>query len=111
MVTEHLKANENEWPRSWDDLRDDYDTCVARSGQPWTFDEIRRRVTIDFDVNTNELLEHARGKFEPNFSVIRLSDGTDSHWHDREPNETIRKYLNATMESPSLHTGFGGSAG
>ena len=111
MVTEHLKANENDWPQSWDDLRDDYETCVARSGQPWTFDEIRHRVTIDFNVNTNELLENGRELTEPNFSVIRLSDGTDSHWEGREPNLIIFNYLNGTTEPPPLRTGFGGIAG
>ena len=111
MVTEHLKANNNEWPVNWDDLRDDYETCVERSGQPWTFDEIRQRVTIDFKVTTDELLENVRGLTEPNFSVIRLSDGTDSHWQDREPNVIIYKYLTETTEPPPLHTGFGVNAG
>ena len=111
MVIEHLKANDNQWPQNWDELRDDYDTCVKRSGQPWTFNEIRQRVTIDFDTDADELLEKARGLNQPNFSVIRLSDGTDSHWSGHEPNTIILKYLNRTPEPTPLHTGFGGSAG
>ena len=26
MCVEHMKANNNQWPRSWDDVRDDYQT-------------------------------------------------------------------------------------
>ena len=108
MAIEHLRENENQWPRTWDDLRDDYAACVSRSGQPWTFDEIRQRVTIDFDVNTVDLLDGSKGMETPKFSVIRSSDGTKSHWQGKEPNTIIHKYLNGTTEPPPLHTGFGG---
>ena len=110
MVTEHLKSNDNRWPRSWDELRDDYDTCVNRSGSPWTFDEIRQRVTIDFAATTASLTETALQENKPNFNVIRAADGTDYHWQGHEPNTIIFNYLIGQPEERPLRTGFGGSS-
>ncbi|MCH2202852.1 MAG: hypothetical protein MK102_12845 [Fuerstiella sp.] len=33
MVVEHLKANNNQLPKNWDDLRDDYRTRIERVRQ------------------------------------------------------------------------------
>ena len=109
MVTEHLKSNDDKWPRSWDELRDDYDTCVTRSGSPWTFNEIQQRVKIDFTVTTASLTEAALLANKPNFDVITAVDGTDSHWQGREPNTIIFNYLTGQQEDKPLHTGFGGA--
>ena len=47
MVVEHLDANNNQWPQSWEDLADDYDTCVANAGaSPWQFEELKSRVRV-----------------------------------------------------------------
>ena len=111
MVTEHLKSNDNRWPRSWDELRDDYDTCVTRSGSPWTFNEIRQRVAIDFTATTAALTEAALESDEPNFNVITAADGTDFHWQGRKPNTIIFNYLTGQPEKAPLRTGFGSDAG
>ena len=94
MVVEHLRANNNEWPECWDDLLDDYQTCIANAGaQPWEFDELRNRVKIDWDANPGELaVQQSNG--EPEFKVIWLTDGTTTSWADAEPNEIVLKYLN-----------------
>ncbi|MFO0976955.1 MAG: hypothetical protein U0996_11195 [Planctomycetaceae bacterium] len=96
MVIEHMTANDNQWPASWDDLRDDYETCVKRSGRPWTFDEIQSRVIIDFSVDGKALVASAASLSRPSFRVIWLSDGSDSHWESHEPNTMILNYLTAT---------------
>ncbi len=91
MVIVHLAANEQQWPRSWDELRDDYATCVKQSGKPWTFEELSRRVMVDWNANTRSLDEAIhRGE---DFKVIWLSDGSNDHWERREPNQKIRDYL------------------
>lgn len=110
MVIEHLRLNDDTWPTGWNDLRDDYETCVERSGQPWTFEELRNRVTIEFDANVSELKDRSRGREQPDFSVIWLSDGSDSHWTGHEPNTKLLQYFNETTPPAPLRTGFGGSS-
>lgn len=89
MVVEHMKANQNEWPKSWSDLEDDYQTCVARSRQPWSFDELSQHVTVDWNVDPLKLA----ALNDSEIRAIWLADGTDSHWEHAEPNEIIVGYL------------------
>jgi hypothetical protein len=93
MVVEHLKANGGAWPQSWDDLRDDYHTCVKRSGQPWSFEELRSRVVIDWRAEPSELAALANQGSDARFRVIWLKDGSNSHWEHAEPNRIIADYL------------------
>jgi hypothetical protein len=94
MVVEHLRANNDNWPKNWDDLTDDYQTCVANTGaQPWEFDELRNRVKIDWDADPTELVEQ-QSEGKPQFKVIWLADGTNASWTDAEPNEIVLRYLN-----------------
>lgn len=109
MVIEHMIANDNQWPAEWEDLRDDYQTCVKRSGRPWTFDEIQTRVSIDFSVNAAALVDSAETLARPAFRVIWLSDGTDSHLQSHEPNTMILNYLMDRPVRQPVKTGFGGS--
>ena len=97
MVIEHMKANENQWPSDWDDLRDDYQTCVDRSGQPWSFDELSSRTQIDWEAVPADLLAQSSGHPAAQFRVITLTDGTDSHWQSREPNRIILDYLRSNI--------------
>jgi len=100
MCIEHMKANDGDWPQSWDDLRDDYQTCVARSGQPWTFDELSSRVEVDWDASPIELLPMA-GDSAVDLRVIWLRNGSDVHWSGREPNTMILDYLKS-RSNPDL---------
>ena len=110
MVIVHLETNDGKWPTGWDELRDDYDICVTRSGQPWTFEELQKRVHVDFDVNTCDLVESARGKTVPEFRVIYASDGSNAHWSGQEPNTKLLDYFNDSTPATSAATGFGGSS-
>lgn len=93
MVVEHMKANDNQWPKQWDDLRDDYQTSINRSGQPWSFDELSSRTQIDWQAVPADLLAQSKGHKTAQFRVITLTDGTDSHWESSEPNQIILDYL------------------
>jgi hypothetical protein len=93
MVIEHLKANDGRWPGSWDDLRDDYQSCVKRLGEPWSFAELSSRVVVDWDADPQQLLSQSNTTEAAGFNVIRLADGADSHWQSREPNDMILRYL------------------
>lgn len=102
MVVLHLESNADQWPESWDDLHDDYETCSQRTnGHPWTFDEFRSRVAIDWDANPSEM-----SAMKPNadgdapFRVVWLRDGSNSYWHGREPNRMIHRYLRGLPPDP-----------
>jgi len=92
MCIEHMEANDGKWPENWDELRDDYQTCVDRSGQPWTFDELASQVEMDWDANPIELVPLADDS-AVELRVIWLSNGSDAHWAGREPNQKIVDYL------------------
>jgi hypothetical protein len=96
MVVEHLKANDGAWPQDWDDLQDDYQTCVKRSGQPWSFDELQSRVVVDWHADPKQLASLANSNTVPPFRVIWLADGTDNYWESNEPNQIIADYLKSS---------------
>ncbi len=93
MIILHLDANGQSWPQSWQDLRDDYDVCVQRSGRPWTFEELSKRVVVDWSVETQSLRNLPAQQSQAPFRVIWLSDGSLAHWQKREPNKMIAEYL------------------
>jgi hypothetical protein len=94
MVVEHMDANDNKWPKGWDDLLDDYRTCVANTGaQPWEFEELKKRVEIDWNANPHDLVsQQSNGK--PKFVAIWLKGGFSSNWAGAEPNQIVLDYLN-----------------
>ncbi len=95
MVIEHMQAHDGDWPKDWSDLNDDYELCVRRSGRPWTFEELRGRVIVDWQADTKQLTDQAR-RGQP-FRVIWLADGTDSHYQSHEPNKMLSAYF---LEKP-----------
>lgn len=93
MVVEHLKANEDQWPSSWDDLLDDYQTCVTRAGaQPWRFEDLKQRVEIDWNADPEDLVGR---DFQGNSDVrfIWRKSGSQASWSDAEPNQIVLDYL------------------
>ncbi len=97
LVVEHLKNNDNHWPRNWDDLRDEYEAGVMRSGQPFSFDELSSRIKIDWDANPAEFLARSAGHEDAQFRVIFLADGTECHVDSHEPNQVVLEYLRSNL--------------
>ena len=97
FVVEHLKSTENQWPQGWDDLRDEYDRLAEPDHYPWSWSELQNRVTIDWDADPDVLVK-ADPSVVPPFEVIRLSDGSASHWEGSEPNLKVLEFL---MQSDS----------
>jgi hypothetical protein len=93
MVIEHMETNGGAWPTCWDDLRDDYQTCVDTAGQPWTFEELRGRLVIDWSADPAELAKAHEKPDGPPFRAIWLQNGPSTHWSGREPNQMILDYL------------------
>jgi hypothetical protein len=93
FIIEHMEANQNRWPRSWADLKDEYDQQVASGHPPApTWQELQSRVQIDWNVDVRSLAM-ADAKNHPPFRALWLSDGTNSHWEGSEPNHNILQYL------------------
>lgn len=99
FVVEHLKSTDNEWPHGWDDLRDEYDRLAKPSHYPWSWEELQERIVIDWDADPAVLVT-ADPTNSPPFQVIRLSDGSNSHWEGSEPNLKVLEYLLESTDWP-----------
>jgi hypothetical protein len=102
MVVLHLEANDQKWPKSWDELRDDYETCVRRSGPAWSYEELTSGVMIDWDADPLSLKSAVQQAGRPPFRVLWLSDGSSSHWESREPNQIIWEYLQTRSQEDRM---------
>jgi hypothetical protein len=93
MATEFMATHNDAWPSGWDDLREPYETLTKRSGRPWTFDELRSRVNVDWDADPEILAEALPTDKEPPIRVIWLRDGSATYWSGQEPNQMVLEYL------------------
>ena len=96
MIVDHLEANDGAWPKNWDDLRDDYELGELKAGRPWTFDELRDRVVVDWNADPQLLASQTRQSKSdgaPPFHVIGLTDGSTDHWRNAEPNKIVAEYF------------------
>jgi|GEM_PF-3497793 len=108
LLITHMRLNDGQWPASWDDLEEAFQINAARAGQPWTFDDLRERVAIDFSADPNELARSVLQDGKVPFRVVWLRSGDHHHWAGGEPNLMVWRYLqkneNATKEnSPLVH--------
>jgi len=103
MVIHHLESTDDRWPTGWDDLRDDYEALTRESGRPWTFEELSRRVEVDWAAEPLQLARRAR-ELQP-FRVVRLADGSDHHYRDHEPNRMPADYFRGSAENGETPAG------
>ena len=94
FVVQHLAANDNRWPTSWDELRDEYDDTVKIGHVPAvTWEELTDRVEIDWNADAKMLAEATDERDQP-FPVIRLSGGSSTQWEVLDvPNWKVLNYL------------------
>ena len=94
MVVDYLRQNGDRWPQSWDDLRPVYEQHVEKAGaRPWTFEALRSRVAIQWDVDVERLRKAPSVADGPPFPVIRMRNAAALHWNGHEANETVWRYL------------------
>ena len=91
MCVEHMRANRLAWPRNWEDLQDDFQPCLARSGQSWTFADLKKRVGIDWKVELKQLSSDSHAK-----SVIWIASDPGRGFYGTSPNEIVSSYLAST---------------
>lgn len=94
MCVEHMKTSGLAWPRNWEELRDDVGPCLARSGQTWTFADLRKRVGVDWNVNPRK--DRLATDSKP---VVWVASDPNATFHGIHPNEIISKYLASGLDS------------
>ena len=98
MVIEYMKTHDDQWPRSWDDLRDPYENLAAPQNYPWSFEELQDRVVMNWDADPKVLKKVTPTNDEPPFRVIWLRDGSSTCWEGAEPNARVLEYLKTGYE-------------
>jgi hypothetical protein len=93
MVIRYMKTHDGRWPHDWDDLQEPYERAVAEVGRPWSFQQLRDRVVVDFTADPTALATATMSEGGPPFRIIRLRSGKQSHWEATEPNSMIWRYL------------------
>lgn len=93
LIVEHLRANDNAWPKGWEDLRDDFGAANAASRTSFTFEELQQRIEIDWDADPVALAKVKPSSDKPPFRVVGIRDGKDVAWGATEPNRMIHEYL------------------
>lgn len=93
LVIDHMDRTGGRWPREWDDLREDYDAAIKRSGKVWTFEDLMKHIEVDWNADPAQLATAEPNKHGPPFHVIRARDGRDASWGGHEPNQMIFDYL------------------
>jgi hypothetical protein len=89
MVVEHLRANDDVWPRGWEDLRRVYPVCAKNYDPPPTFEEVQERVCVDWSTTSTFLAKLVSENPTPAVKVIWLCDGSKVHWRGAEPNQFV----------------------
>jgi hypothetical protein len=93
MVNTFMDFNDGQWPQSWEDLEEPYEIHAARAGRPWTFDDLRSRVEVDFSANPEELAKTALNDGKATFRVVYLRNGKQHHYEGTEANSLIWEHL------------------
>lgn len=69
FILEHLDENNHQWPRDWEDLRDEFES--RGSGYAWSFQELQTLVVVRWDI---QLPEDRQRFTDDSFRVIELPD-------------------------------------
>ena len=91
-IVRYMDDNEGQYPRNWDDLRQPF-AQVTADDQSFSFEEVRSRVTIDFNVDPKVV-------YDSSFEFVRSASG--AKWGSPDPNERIRTRILKEQKQASL---------
>ena len=94
MCVHHMAANNDSWPSNWRDLEDDFGPCLTRSGQSWSFDNLKERVGIDWDADLRDL----SSKPDSN-NIIWVAADPSFSFHGTNPTAIVRRYLGSNQRN------------
>lgn len=115
LVCEHLRRNNNQWPRNWAELAKTYEIATRESPETKTetngsisvaflsasFDDISNRVTIDWTADVQSLQSTVLPPEGRPFNVITLKNGRMRAWEGSEPNTMVWEYLQTLKSQPA----------
>lgn len=90
MIVAYMGDHEDQWPKSWDDLK----PYSERQAEWWTFEELQNRVRVDFNADVNSLKSapvNPDGRVT--IEVVELTSGKRVYYEGAEPNQLIWEYL------------------
>jgi hypothetical protein len=69
MVIDYMRTHNGNWPRSWEDLRPQFNANNGRVGG-WSFSHYQDRVAIDFNADPDQLRRKSAASPQATFRVI-----------------------------------------
>jgi hypothetical protein len=94
-----MKTNGLAWPRNWEELRDDFGPCLARSGQAWTFADLKDRVGVDWKVDPKKLTFELDSK-----PVVWVASDPTQKFYGIHPNEIVSQYLETAVDPRGVNS-------
>ena len=92
MCVEHMKANELAWPKNWDELHDHYESCRVHARQSWTFQDLKKRVAIDWHAEPRHLAEDSE-------CIIWVATDPNFEFHGLSPNQILLQFVDSVESS------------
>ena len=94
VLLDYMTANNADWPDSWDSLADFHSASGNTTTMVGPFAAMQDRVFIDFNFDPHATLSAmSPDDVSPDFRVVTLRDGGDTHWSGMEPNQRVFDHL------------------
>ena len=91
MVIDYMKTHNGEWPRSWEDLRPQFNINNGRVGG-WSFSHFQNRIAIDFNADIDQLYQKSIESPRRTFRVIWARHDSGVRVGD-DPNQILCDYF------------------
>ncbi|MEM9365965.1 MAG: hypothetical protein AAGD07_08200 [Planctomycetota bacterium] len=96
VLIAYMKDHDCDWPSSWETLADHHASSGGGTTMIGPFAEMRARIRIDFSFDSKVVLESIETTdVAPDFRVVTLKDGGNTHWTGMEPNQRVFDFLKA----------------
>ena len=96
LVILHLKVNHGTWPRSWEEL---HRTFLEQDGADCNWEELPRRVGIDFTADPAKLATAEQRNGDATFRVVWSLAYPDARLPN-DPNRSLLQYLSEHKRKP-----------
>ncbi len=94
VLLDYMTANGTEWPDSWKTLADFHSASGKTTTMVGPFADMQARVYIDFSFDPHAAMSAiSHDDAAPDFRVVTLKDGGDTHWSGMEPNQRVFDHL------------------
>ena len=106
MLIAYMEEHEGGWPADWEALRPQFESCAYRVGsgkrnpsaysqeygfKRWSFEKLKSRIWIEFDVESDELRQISKTTSCPSFNVI---SARFRGWQlEDDPNDVLWSYF------------------